>query len=323
MNIRNVVIGLFLITITFSACKKEKYEDLGLHSVSSFGDNPGNLEMYYYEPENHYAGIPLLVVLHGCSQDAADIAELTEWNELADRYGFYVLYPEQKTINNATKCFNWFLEKDQERGSGEAKSIRNMVTHLQSEKNLNSNRTFVTGVSAGGAMTSVMMSCYPELFKGGAVLSGGPYKAAENFAESASVLAGNVNKTGVEWGNLVRSQNSSYTGAYTKLLIFHGQDDKVVDIQNAEELIEQWCNVLNISDVPAEDSFVESDVHQYIYKNTAGDSLVIYYEIEDMGHAIATDPGSGEQQGGSTGTFSSDKDFYSSYWIARFFGLVD
>ncbi|MEX2589110.1 MAG: PHB depolymerase family esterase [Chitinophagales bacterium] len=320
---RYILLGSLFIIASFFACKKEKYDNIGLHSKSDFGDNPGNLEMYYYEPENHSTGMPLLVVLHGCSQNAADIAELTEWNKLADSHGFYVLYPEQKTINNTTSCFNWFLEKDQERGKGEAKSIRNMIVQLQKDKNLHANRTFVTGVSAGGAMSSVMISCYPEMFKGGAVLSGGPYKAAEKITESAAALAGNVNKTAQEWGDLVRSQNIAYTGTYPKLLIFHGQDDNVVDINNAGELVEQWTNVLGISDLPGEDVYVRPDVRQYIYENTEGDSLLIYYEVEDMGHAIATDPGSGAQQGGGTGTFSNDKDFYSSYWIAHFFGLIN
>lgn len=316
-------IACLFVMLTFFSCKKEKYEKLGLQSVNDFGSNPGKLAMYYYEPENASYGMPLLVVLHGCSQDAAAIAELSEWNKLADRYGFYVLYPEQKTRNNATKCFNWFKEDTQEKDSGENKSIRNMISHLQADKNLDANRTFITGVSAGAAMSMVMLSCYPNLFQAGAILSGEPYKAAENATESVKAMAGKISKSPAEWGDLVRKANPAYTGEYPKLLLFHGKDDNVVDIKNAEEIVKQWTNVLNISGNASAENEITEDVRQYIYQNSNGDSLLIYYEISDMGHKLATDPGSSIQQGGGTGTAAKDKDFYSSYWAAHFFGLLE
>ena len=86
-----------------------------LTPISNFGTNPGNLNGYYYIPTNLSATSPLVIVCHGCDQDAQEIADRTEWNKLADTYGFKLLYPEQKAINNGSKCFNWFNSFDNER----------------------------------------------------------------------------------------------------------------------------------------------------------------------------------------------------------------
>ena len=105
-----------------------------LVEVEQFGSDPGNLRMFVHVPSSlpdTSIAHPLVVVLHGCSQSAAGFAEQSGWNELADRVGFYVIYPQQRTGNNASHCFNWFQEKDITRGSGEVESIHNMVKHAE------------------------------------------------------------------------------------------------------------------------------------------------------------------------------------------------
>src|SRR6185436_3628507 len=100
------------------------------------------------------------------------------WKALADRYYFVLLLPEQRRANNLYRCFNWFLPKNTQRELGEAASIRQMIATLTREQNVDPRHIFITGLSAGGAMASVMMACYPEVFAAGAIIAGLPYGAA-------------------------------------------------------------------------------------------------------------------------------------------------
>ena len=123
-----VKIGLvLLITLTFYGVAV----GVDLVQVSKFGDNPGNLNMYKYAPRKMPKKAPLVVVLHGCFQSAQLYNYMTGWSDLADRFKFYVLYPEQRDTNNMNKCFNWFLAGDYSRGQGEAESIIQMVNKMK------------------------------------------------------------------------------------------------------------------------------------------------------------------------------------------------
>ena len=143
-----------------------------LEETKRFGSNPGQLRMFSHMARpavNHSA---LVVVLHGCGQTAAGYDHGAGWSTLADRYGFALLVPEQQRSNNPNGCFNWFQPEDAQRGRGEAASIRQMVEHMVREKGVDPSRVFVTGLSAGGAMTSVMLACYPDVFAAGAIIAG-------------------------------------------------------------------------------------------------------------------------------------------------------
>src|ERR1700744_5702056 len=102
----------FIFTIILSATG---FAQTGWQAVSSFGSNPGNLNMYSYVPTGISGSAPLVVVMHGCTQNATTVASQSGWNTLADRHKFYVVYPEQNSANNSSTCFNWFLSGDQNR----------------------------------------------------------------------------------------------------------------------------------------------------------------------------------------------------------------
>src|SRR5215212_11736354 len=146
-----------------------------LQEIEKFGSNPGALRMLTYSPPDLTPGSPLVVVLHGCTQTAAGYDHGAGWSTLADRYGFALLFPEQQKLNNPNGCFNWFLPGDIKRDRGEALSIRQMVERIVHDQRIDRDRVFVTGLSAGGAMTSVMLATYPEVFAGGAIIAGLPY----------------------------------------------------------------------------------------------------------------------------------------------------
>lgn len=138
--------------------------DSPLAEVTGFGSNPGNLKMFAYAPERLAPKPALVVVLHGCTQTAAGYDIGSGWSKLAQRYGFVLVMPEQKRANNGNTCFNWFASDDISRDSGEALSIRQMVEHAATAHGVDPARIYITGLSAGGAMTSVMLATYPEVF---------------------------------------------------------------------------------------------------------------------------------------------------------------
>jgi poly(hydroxyalkanoate) depolymerase family esterase len=126
--------------------------------------------MFAYAPEGLAREAPLVIALHGCTQTAAEYDQGTGWSSLADSFGFAVVYPQQQPANNPKNCFSWFLPADIARGHGEALSIREMIEHAIATFGLDRRKVFVTGLSAGGAMASVMLATYPEVFAGGALL---------------------------------------------------------------------------------------------------------------------------------------------------------
>ena len=320
MSFGKLIVLLIIGTLSIG-CQKKNLKS-GLEKIKDFGDNPGKLRAFYHEPDNSSSNMPLLVVLHGCNQRAREAADLTDWNKLADTYGFYVLYPEQKTTNNGSRCFNWFLEKDYTKNSGENESIKNMVTHVQDDFQIDKSRTYITGLSAGALMSMIMIADYPEMFDGAAIMAGGPFKAVEKVKESVDALAGKIDKTPEEWGDLVREENPDFTGEYPKIMVLHGKNDLVSNFKNSNEVIDQWSNVLGISLDDKTTTNPETDITRIAYTDAQMNEVIVSIEVDKMGHAIAVDPGNGIEQGGKKGVFAEDKDFFSSYWIGKYFGLI-
>src|SRR6516165_7032885 len=159
-----------------------------LRELTEFGANPGNLRMFVYAPEHLPPKAPLVVALHGCTQTADEYDHGTGWSSLADSLGLAVLYPQQQPANNPKNCFSWFLPGDIARGKGEALSIRAMVEHAIAIFASDRRKVFVTGLSAGGAMASVMLATYPEIFAGGAIIAGLPYGCANNIQQAFEAM---------------------------------------------------------------------------------------------------------------------------------------
>ncbi len=294
-----------------------------LTQVTGFGGNPGNLRMWKHVPANMPANAPLVVALHGCTQTASAYTN-AGWNELAEQLKFYVLYPEQLSANNQNACFNWFEPGDITRGQGEALSIKQMVDKMKADHSIDGRRVFVTGLSAGAAMTHVMAATYPDVFAGGAVMAGIPYKCATTMTQGFSCMSPGSDKTPADWASLVRGAYSGYSGPYPRMSFWHGTSDYTVKNSNQNEGMEQWTAVHGLSQTPSVSETVSGYPHK-VYKDGAGNALVETYDLTGMGHGTAIDPSTkfpgGSAACGTAGAYVLSTKICSTWHVARFFGL--
>ncbi|GIF04933.1 extracellular catalytic domain type 1 short-chain-length polyhydroxyalkanoate depolymerase [Actinoplanes siamensis] len=281
-----------------------------LTQVGSFGSNPGALRMYAYVPDGLPAGRPLVVALHGCTQSASDYYSHSGWPKYADLYRAAVVFPEQTSGNNALSCFNWFTAGDIGRDRGEALSIKQMVDKAISAYGSDPRRVYVTGLSAGGAMTAVMLAAYPDVFAGGAVIAGLPYDCGTVCQYQAQ------SRTPEQWGDLVRAANPGYAGPWPAVGIWYGTSDTTVVPANATELRDQWTDVRGVSRTPTSTESLPGSTTVEHYGGA-----VDLYRVQGIGHGTPVAPGSAEDQCGTTGSYYLAS-ICSSYHIARSWGLA-
>lgn len=174
-----------------------------LTRVTDFGTNPGALTMYVHRPATLPAHPPVVVALHGCTQSAQVYADNSGLPQLADQDGFLLVLAETSAANNPSRCFNWFQSGDNRRGQGEALSVRQMVSHAVTAYGADPRRVYVTGLSAGGAMTAVMLATYPDVFSAGAVVAGLPYDCTRDNSPYTCMNPG-VDLSPADWAQRVR-----------------------------------------------------------------------------------------------------------------------
>jgi len=292
-----------------------------LSEIADFGANPGDLRLFSFVPENLQPKPALVVVLHGCGQTAAGYDMGAGWSSLAERFGFALLMPEQRSSNNPNTCFNWFNPQDTTRDHGEASSIRQMIARMVSDHGIDAQRIFVTGLSAGGAMTSVMLATYPEVFAGGAVIAGLPYGVATNVREALNGMYQSSSHPAGELGNLVRNA-SAHKGPWPKLSVWHGSADRTVNPGNANEIVKQWLDVHDLPAAPMSVGTVDGYPHE-VWWNADGETIIESYTITDMAHGTPLGIADNDERYGAQGAFLIEAGISSSYHIASFFGLTD
>ncbi|BDM70301.1 hypothetical protein HEK616_37880 [Streptomyces nigrescens] len=292
-----------------------------LEKIANFGANPGNLTMYVYRPPQLPLHPAVVVALHGCTQSARIYADNSGLTTFADRYGFLLVFAETTSANNPGQCFNWFQPLDNQRGQGEAASIRQMVAYANTAYGTDRSRTYVTGLSAGGAMTSVMLATYPDVFTAGAVVAGLPYNCTKDTGPFTCMNPG-VDGTPAAWAQRVRDAYPSYSGPWPRVAIWHGDNDTTVAPRNADELRDQWTAVHGLSQTPDRTSTIGPNAtRSQEYLATDGTVAVQVNKVPGIGHGTPVDPGTGPQQCGRTGTANFIASICSSYWITKFFNL--
>ncbi len=271
------------------------HADGRLQPLEQFGSNPGALAAHFYVPADLPAGAPLVVVLHGCTQNAAGYDHAAGWSRAADRLGFALLFPEQRRANNPNLCFNWFSPVDATRDGGEALSIRQMIATLQAAHAIDPARIFVTGLSAGGAMAAVMLAAYPEVFAGGAVIAGLPFGTAHTVPAALERMRGHGLPKAPELMRLV-TQAAPSAGRWPTLSVWHGTADATVDPDNGEALVDQWRGLHALPAAPSKTDKVDGHMRR-VWNGADGRTLVEHIAVAGLGHGTplsSREPGSSE-----------------------------
>ncbi len=274
--------------------------------------------MLVHTPKNVESGAPLVVALHGCGQGGAEYASSAGWTTLADRHRFSVVAPQQTTGNNPNRCFNWFSRADVVRGQGEVASIAAMVQWMIETEACDPKRVYVTGLSAGGAMTIAMLAAYPDLFDAGAVIAGLPYGAAENMMSAMSAMQRGDGRSSAALGaDIPRMANESLP----RLIIWHGEADHVVAPANADAIARQWATARGLA--PLADDIVETEERTRHVWRADGDSraFIELNLLKDLGHGAPLST-AGPDGLGIAGPFMLETGVSSTLEIAAFWSLV-
>jgi poly(hydroxyalkanoate) depolymerase family esterase len=308
---------------TIAALARQRSEsgsgDGHLKIVDGFGANPGQLTMKVHAPGHREPRAALVVVLHGCTQTAEDYVAPVGWLDLADRFGFVVLAPEQRRANNANLCFNWYEPGDARRGSGEAASIAQMVAHAVQAYGVDEGRVFVTGLSAGGAMTSVMLATYPEIFAGGAVVAGLPYGVAATLPEALEAMATTSVASETELGSRVRAATRR-TGPWPTVTVWHGQSDGIVRPAAGEAVAAQWRDVHGVKEA-ARTARTPDGRDFLVWLSPEGAPVVELHRMVGLGHGAAVKAG-GATGCGHASRYTPEVGVSSTFEIASGWGLV-
>lgn len=291
-----------------------------LSVLENFGTDPGSLSADIYIPKSFVKNGPLIVVLHGCSQSAESYDIGSGWSTLADECGIALLFPGQRRSNNILGSFNWFENGDSQRDAGEPMSIRQMIKQVIEDHNVDPSRVFITGMSSGGAMTSVMLATYPELFAGGAIIAGLPYRSATNMMEAFVRMKGFGGPSDSKLNTLVRGASKS-TGPWPTISIWHGDNDTTVDSSNADSIVRQWQKIHKVEGVPTRVETVDNFPRK-IWCNSDGRVVIEEYIIESMGHGTPISA-EGDEGLGEAGKYMLEVGISSTRHIANFWGLTN
>ena len=240
----------------------------GSHTDASAGSREYKL---FIPPASFTEPLPLLLMLHGCTQNPDDFAAGTRMNEAALERGFYVLYPAQTQHANASRCWNWFKHNHQKRGRGEPALLAGMTRDIMSRYNIDPRRVYVAGLSAGGAMAAILGDAYTDLFAAVGVHSGLPTGSATNVQTALSVM-----QTG--------PAPSARMTPSRPTIVFHGDQDATVNPANGEQVALASAGVIK-PEIKKERSGNGRDYTQRIYKEADGRVVAEHWAVHGAGHA--------------------------------------
>lgn len=345
------------------------------HAVSNFNEGTyvSGIKMNLHIPADLPKNAPVVLAMHGCSQTALSFKNTSGWTALADKYKFFVIFPDMNKMQNGSNqsgnqygCFNWagYYGQNWGRGIGDSNSLMQMIRYVQ--ETYSAGKAYVTGLSAGGGMSAVMGAFYPDEISGVAPMAGPVFgcanylpngsKTSSSFVEQAcydcmgitssfTPRAGSIatmnptkNRDAAMWAQHIKDEGpANYTGPYPRIISWIGTKDQLVDPVHSDLHVQQWTGVQDIDDTADNSTKTikkeggRSHVYNE-YNNAEGTPVVATVVIDNMGHGIAVDKGTGVDQGGDGSAtdcyglfcnWSTDVDIFSSYYTAKWWGILD
>ncbi len=281
----------------------------GQFNAERFANHAGERDYKLYIPSTYRAGSAamLVVMLHGCTQDADDFATGTGMNVLAEQYACLLLYPQQSQHDNKARCWNWFSPHNQQYGAGEPAIIAELSMKIAARYRIGPERIFIGGMSAGGAMAATMAAQYPRLYRACAIHSGLPHGAAHDLPSALAAMKG---------GARSRRQTAPADAAHpVPLIVFHGDRDTMVSPRNGAALIEQVLAQASHDGREAEiENGKKADGHRYtrhVYQDRKQRTIAEHWVVHGAAHAWSG--------GHAAGSYTDDKGPDASREMLRFF----
>ncbi|MET3130170.1 poly(hydroxyalkanoate) depolymerase family esterase [Oxalobacteraceae bacterium GrIS 1.11] len=274
----------------------------------SYRNHAGGRDYKLYIPSNYHGqAMPLLVMLHGCTQNPDDFAAGTQMNAVAEEKQCFVVYPAQAKSANNSRCWSWFNALDQQRGQGEPSIIAGIAQQIIDEYPVDEKQVYVAGLSAGGAMAVIVGTLYPDVFAAVGVHSGLPFGSAQDLPSALAAMkggAGPARKT---------------AGGGIPIIVFHGDRDTTVNPRNGEQVIAQGLRNQsgNAAPVDSVDSGSVPNGHRYTrttHRHPDGTPLGEHWVIHGAGHAWSG--------GSDDGSYTDAKGPDASREMMRFFETV-
>ena len=267
----------------------------------TFSNHAGTRPYKLYIPTGYYPGkpVPLIVMLHGCTQSSDDFAVGTRMNEIAEAHSCLVAYPGQTALANRQRCWNWFNAKDQQRDVGEPAIIAGITREIMSEYAIDPSRIYAAGLSAGGAAAAILGEAYPDLYAAIGVHSGLACGAAHDMPSAfAAMKQGNA---------------GSATGPIAvPVIVFHGDRDTTVNPRNGDAVAARAGGAPTLRSEMEEGRITGGHAWRRTrHFDTKGQTVVEQWLIHGAGHAWSG--------GSSTGSFTDPRGPDASREMLRFF----
>ena len=288
----------------------------------SYTNQAGTRSYKLYIPSGYIGQeVPLIVMLHGCTQDPNDIATGTRMNALAEEHIFLVAYPAQAQGANMNKCWNWFKASEQQRGQGEPSLVAGITRQIIDEYNVADGRVYVAGMSAGGAMAAIMAEAYPDLYAAVGVHSGLAPGAAHDMPSAFAAMRQGGPATPRR--DVPTATSTGHSARIVPAIVFHGDSDKTVHPRNADHLLEHYCTAKTTGSrgevgasrpratvrqgrVPGGHAYTRAT-----YRDAGGRVVLERWTVHGLGHAWSG--------GSSSGSYTDPKGPDASAEMIRFF----
>jgi poly(hydroxyalkanoate) depolymerase family esterase len=294
----------------------------GRFTERSYTNQAGTRTYKLYIPSGYMGQeVPLVVMLHGCTQSPNDIAAGAQMNMLAEENIFLVAYPAQAQGANTNKCWNWFKASDQQRGRGEPSLVAGITRQVIDEYNVADRQVYVAGMSAGGAMAAIMAETYPDLYAAVGIHSGLAPGAAHDMPSAFAAM--HQGEPATPRRDVPMGTATGASARIVPAIVFHGDRDKTVHPRNADHLLEHYCPAkLTGSQAEASGSTPRGTVrqgqvpggHAYTrttYRDAGGRTIAERWTVHGLGHAWSG--------GSSSGSYTDPKGPDASAEMVRFF----